>query len=376
MQIRLHTWLGALLLTCWLGLLPAHAQPEHVDPMLRRPAVKVRFADKAFLLGVAKAGSRLVAVGERGIIILSDDGGRSWRQAQVPVSVTLTAVSFPTDMQGWAIGHSGVVLHSADGGNTWRKQLDGDQVAALALHAAQKQAARLGADNPLAKRMLGEANRLVTEGSNKPFFDLYFENDKRGYIVGAYNLAFKTEDGGSTWQYWSDRIDNPRGFHIYSIKAKDSTIYLAGEQGLFLRSSDAGGSFAQFATPYKGSTFTMSILPSGTVVLAGLRGNAYQSGDQGVNWQKIESGSMVSFSGSALTQNGALLLANQAGQLFISADQGLSLRLIAGVELPPVSALVSLDDGAILAVGLRGAARVAKVAAAAPSTPATNGANR
>ena len=46
------------------------------------------------MLAVATVGNRLVAAGERGIVLLSDDGGASWRQARVPVSVSLTALQF------------------------------------------------------------------------------------------------------------------------------------------------------------------------------------------------------------------------------------------------------------------------------------------
>ncbi len=52
-----------------------------------------------------KAGNRLVAVGERGIVLLSDDAGLNWKQVDVPVSVTLTGVQFVSPMKGWAIGH-------------------------------------------------------------------------------------------------------------------------------------------------------------------------------------------------------------------------------------------------------------------------------
>ena len=92
------------------------------------------------MLAITRAGARLVAVGERGSILLSDDSGVSWRQAKVPVSVTLTAVQFPNAKAGWAVGHLGVVLHSADGGETWAKQLDGREAASLVLEAAKKNA--------------------------------------------------------------------------------------------------------------------------------------------------------------------------------------------------------------------------------------------
>ena len=97
--------------------------------LLELPAEPSASALKHLILDIASAGDRLVAVGEYGNILYSDDQGISWRQAQVPVQVTLTAVHFPTANKGWAVGHDAVILHSEDTGETWRKQLDGWQTA-------------------------------------------------------------------------------------------------------------------------------------------------------------------------------------------------------------------------------------------------------
>src|SRR5690606_9884464 len=99
-------------------------------------------AQHSLQLAVSRAGNRLVAVGERGVVLLSDDDGRNWHQAEnVPVSVTLTDVHFVSATHGWAVGHSGVVLHSADGGETWQRQLDGNQAAKIILEDARQRAA-------------------------------------------------------------------------------------------------------------------------------------------------------------------------------------------------------------------------------------------
>ncbi|MCY1442114.1 Ycf48-like protein [compost metagenome] len=82
---------------------------------------------------VTHVGNRTIAVGPRGHIAVSDDGGNTWRQSAVPVSSDLVAVSFPSEQHGWAVGHGGVVLHSSDGGETWEKQLDGKQASQLVL---------------------------------------------------------------------------------------------------------------------------------------------------------------------------------------------------------------------------------------------------
>ena len=93
--------------------------------VLDAPAAKSTLAARGLLNGLARAGQRIVAVGQRGHVLYSDDAGKHWQQADVPVSSDLVAVSFPDATHGWAVGHDGVVLHSADAGRSWTRQLDG-----------------------------------------------------------------------------------------------------------------------------------------------------------------------------------------------------------------------------------------------------------
>lgn len=343
-----------------LGLLLAGtALPVAAEPIAApetRPATLLKHPEQAWLQAVAKAGERLVAVGERGLVIYSDDGGRNWRQARVPVSVTLTAVRFASAKQGWAVGHYGTVLHSEDGGETWVRQLDGVTAARLELAAAEQQLARLGGD-AAAKRQIA-AQRLLDDGPDKPFLDLHFADDKNGIVVGAYNLAFRTDDGGKTWESLMDRLPNATANHLYAIRAAAGDLYLVGEQGLLFRSTDGGRSFDRMAVPYQGSYFTAAVLPAGDLVIAGLRGNAYRLGAGSEHWEKIELPTPVSV--TALAVDGErLYLANQAGQVYASDDGGRRLQPLASPAMPMLTALQPLGAGELIATGLRGVSRIA-----------------
>jgi hypothetical protein len=85
-------------------VIPAPGWSGGVQDSLERPAAVCRNAERSVLLDVARAGNRLVAVGERGIIIWPDDTGKSWHQAEVPASESLTAVDFPMvrKIRAWA----------------------------------------------------------------------------------------------------------------------------------------------------------------------------------------------------------------------------------------------------------------------------------
>src|SRR5690348_137432 len=63
----------ALLLAVSLAI----ADEAATDPV--RAAEPARLAARGLLVAIATAGQRLVAVGDRGIIVLSDERGASWR---------------------------------------------------------------------------------------------------------------------------------------------------------------------------------------------------------------------------------------------------------------------------------------------------------
>ena len=87
-----------------------------------RAAEPARLAAKGLLIALAVAGERLVAVGDRGIIVLSDDRGASWTQAEfVPSQALLTGVCFLDAQHGVAVGHDEVILTTADAGRTWKR---------------------------------------------------------------------------------------------------------------------------------------------------------------------------------------------------------------------------------------------------------------
>lgn len=330
-------WFVVSLLACSA----AFAAPQApVGPALERPAAATRQAHRSVLLGAALAGTRLVAVGERGIVLVSEDQGARWEQVPVPVSVTLTAVRFADERHGWSVGHGGVILHTQDGGRRWVKQFDGIAAARLLLDDAQKRGAGVA-----------QAQRLVAEGADKPFFDLHFFDARRGIVVGAYNLAFSTQDGGQTWQPFAPRLDNPKALHLYAVRARGNTVLIAGEQGLVLRSEDAGKTFKRLTTPYAGSFFTAELPADGNLVVAGLRGNVWRSRD-GLAWTSVATPVPVSFTASAAA-GGDTLLANQGGALFRLDAAGVEpLPVPAGA---PVTALLPLRESRLLVLGLRGA---------------------
>lgn len=334
-----------LLLACYLWP-PVGAASEF--SVLTQPARQGSQALHAVLLDVTRAGDRLVAVGERGIVLLSDDNGQYWMQARVPVSSTLTAVQFVDAQQGWAVGHAGVVLYSRDAGQSWTLQMDGNRAAALELAAAE------AAGDP---QRVAAAQRLVADGADKPLLAVYFSDALHGWVVGAYGLALESGDGGQSWQSIMGRLPNPRGLHLYAMAGQGQTLYVMGEQGVLLRSVDGGQQFTTLSSPYEGSLFAGAVQANGRLLIGGLRGKLFASDDQGATFAALANPLPVSINGIRVLGQ-RVLLVNAAGMLLQSGLDRFAAQPLPVTEGQPLTAITEAADGALVSVGVTGPLRL------------------
>ena len=323
-----------------------------VDP-LDRPATKSALAPRSLLNAVAYAGERLVAVGQRGHILYSDDAGTSWTQAEVPVSSDLTAVHFPTSLKGWAVGHDGVVLASADGGKSWIKQLDGRAIGRLMQdHYAGPDDEQRNANE--LEVLQAAAQRIADEGADKPFLSVWFDSETDGYAVGVFNLIFHTSDGGTTWTPWFDRTENPEQLHFSAIQRVGDDLYLAGERGMVLKLDKEAQRFRAVSVDYPGTFFGLAGHGQAVFVF-GLRGNVFRSEDGGAQWHAVTTGLNVTITGATRTKDGRIVLVSQRGDVLVSADDGRSFTPSPTAQTLPASAVVPLGTDALVLVGARGA---------------------
>jgi photosystem II stability/assembly factor-like uncharacterized protein len=367
---RLMVLISTLLLMLPLsGNLWAAAKSD----LLFHPSVEKKDLIHQVYMDVVSAGSRIVAVGELGVIAYSDDQGQNWQQAKVPTSVTLTAVYFPTSQQGWAVGHDGVVLHSSDAGLTWQKQLDGNLVNTLTLAATKnvvvalerriavasdEQLVELERDMEELGYQLADAENAIAAGPVNPFMDVWFADEHQGLIVGAFGMIFRTEDGGNKWKALNTAIDNPDGFHYYGLAQTKTALLLIGEAGLMFRSFDQGRSWETLTSPYEGPMFGIGAdLTNDQAIAVGLRGKIVIMEANGDNLELVETVVPVALNTGIKRSDGSWLLAGLAGQLLVQTSKGDSFALLKARFSACMSIVETADKHLVLA-GLRGLKRI------------------
>ncbi|MFT5296464.1 MAG: photosystem II stability/assembly factor-like uncharacterized protein [Colwellia sp.] len=278
------------------------------------PAMQAPLASKSLMLDIIKINDKtLVAVGERGHILLSNDA-ITWRQANVPVRTTLTAVYFVDESHGWAVGHDATILFSGDGGENWVVQ-------------------------------------QFLPAKEKPLLDVTFKDNLQGIAIGAYGLLYRTIDGGKNWtfefhgefllpddlEYLEELkqedeeayLDEQSSIlaHFNSIFKDGRTLYMVGEVGLIAKSSDFAKKWLPFDEIYQGSFNDISRTHQGNLLVVGLRGNVFRSLKNGTPWQHIKTGTQALLNSIVLGDNGSIYVLGNNGVILKSDDDGISFSL-------------------------------------------------
>ncbi|WP_414878023.1 WD40/YVTN/BNR-like repeat-containing protein [Pseudomonas sp. IT-P100] len=309
-----------------------------------------------YLTAVASSdGKKLIGVGERGIITLSEDGGSTWHIAENAGQDTLTDVVFTDADKVWVVGHAGTLLSSVDAGGSWKTVLQGSKVSELALAEAQriKDTAVSDEQHQLAANLQANAQRMIESGSSEPLFSLLFTDELHGYAVGAYGVVLRTDDGGHTWKAWLGHVDNPQKLHIYAIAQAQGGIYLVGEQGFIARSTNDGDHFSRLETDFSGSFFTIAAAADKSLYVAGLEGVVIRSTDNGSTWAAVEVATKQSWVASEAMPDGSVILANANGGFFRSVT-GHKFSTLSVSQDDGLCGFKTLSNGTVITAGPRG----------------------
>ncbi len=287
MPTRLRPFRLALAPLLVLGLSAPVAFAQEEDETIQpRPSEMAPKSAQALLTAIASAGDRLVAVGSRGHVLVSADGGAAWKQVPVPVRGLLTEVRFVDDQTGWAVGHDATILKTTDGGENWALQ--------------------------------------HFDASQEPLLTVLPVTAEHIYAFGAFGLLLESRDGGNSWALKASEVAD-EGFHLNAVtRLGDDSLLLVGEMGMMARSEDNGETWQRLTAPYDSSLFAVAARGDKGAIVGGLRGNVFVTDDAAAGeWTEIKTGTVQSIFNIVPEDGGAYVLVGlNATLLRVDADGG------------------------------------------------------
>lgn len=285
------------------------------------------------------------AVGDRGTVWRTTDGGRRWHLLETPIDCPLYAASFVDHLHGWVVGgtvrpytHSAhaVVLRTEDGGDTWRQMpvetlpllrrvqffnhklgvavgagtsfapsgvfvtndagrswrpLLGDRPShwQAAHFITPKVGLVSGAQGTLAKINGRELERSsALQGDRRGINSLRLTTPTTGWMVGDGGLVLATTDGGRTWQPPAGKLP-PATEQLcdwQSITTAGANVWIAGAPGsVVLHSPDAGRTWQLQPTGITAPLTTIHFADERRGWVAGALGTILSTDDAGRTWR-------------------------------------------------------------------------------------------
>jgi photosystem II stability/assembly factor-like uncharacterized protein len=315
-------------------------------PGAQQPAAQPgRSWENYFGVAILPSG-RVVVVGDKGVVMLSDNEGQTWLRQQLKHGFKyddLYSVAFTADgSSGWVVGDHGVIFRTDDHGATWIEQ----KVPAGATGALTKIAVS-GAQNACAGgdhgvilcTSDGGATWNLQKIGDIGLFDLAFTDANNGWAVGEFKTMLHTSDGGKSWKIASggDRMKTTDPYFAIAFAGGHNGLAL-GVAGDALETSDGGAIWKPADLSIEHKSFYAVVAPptpAGAFFAAGETGVAALI--VGGKLSQIQSGTSNAIAGLAFSEHlaiavglsGTLLKSNDGGQHWHSlniAEQALESR--------------------------------------------------
>ena len=199
--------------------------------------------------------------GDLGRVFRTEDGGKTWLRQDTGGRRPFFSISCVDDQHVWTSTTDGSIFATTDGGKTWSEQ-----------------------QTPVERNLL----------------QVRFANPKRGTAVGDFGQVVHTEDGGQTWvdvglpedfklpDMALDMGVAPNDALLYGISyADENNVWVSGEFGTIIKSSDGGQTWTQQETGLESTIFGISMTDAMNGMAVGIDSVILATNDGGETWKPV-----------------------------------------------------------------------------------------
>jgi len=235
-----------------------------------------------------------------GVLLFTRDGGQTWTGNPRLLLPALKRIIFTDDEHGWAIGFPSAmypsgVFKSDDGGRSWRPLAGSGGSAWMTgdfLNSTDGALAGCYATAATVKRGDIEPVRIDDAGL-KNLRQLRLVPPLYGWLVGDGGLVMLTGNAGSSWQVPSGDLpaSGARHFDFAALAVRGPKAWIAGTPGTrVFYTPDAGSSWSSFSTGVSTPLVAITFVDDEHGWAAGAMGTILATSDGGRTWHRQRSG--------------------------------------------------------------------------------------
>jgi photosystem II stability/assembly factor-like uncharacterized protein len=201
----------------------------------------------------------------------TQDGGYSWTRTPAPPAPPPDTfpkydLHFPSSSVGYACGERGTIIKTTNGGRSWSSVAAAGTGRNYGIFFVDNNTGFVCGSGGIYKTTNGASS--WTRVFDAPAYDLYFINSQTGYAVGDSGKIYKTVNGGTNWT----TITTPTNKKLNAIFFVNNTGYAVGDQGVVLRTTDGGNNWQLEPIPFKGNLNELWVINEDVVILCGDNG--------------------------------------------------------------------------------------------------------
>ena len=191
----------------------------------------------------------LIAVGENGTIIKSDDLGVTWDDVSIPISTDFNQIEIYDSARIthiWVVGDNGIIYKSTNGGDLWTLQASGATKDLNGIYALDASTVIIVGDDETVLKTSdsGSTWALVRYGYFAEFYDVYYSSSTNG-IVAASDGLYYTTNGGAAWTAFSEVSTNS----FYTLDFYSSSQAAAVGRSVAYTTDDGGATWTSVEIP-------------------------------------------------------------------------------------------------------------------------------
>ncbi len=278
------------------------------------------------------------AVGKSGVILRTEDSGKTFNLVKSPTEKDLTDVYFYDTDHGIIACSDSTYFVTEDGGKTWQEGKTeapgnvcvyslGDGIYFIA-----------GEDGSIYRSEDGgKTFKKIKEAHGAAIKRIYFADNTVGYAVGDYQNLFKTEDGGKTWKLVGfpeefkvvEEVGGGKPDETFRKSAYSLTLLFMDEKFGFaagfdslIATEDGGASWKKVELPVVMIIYAMDAFDASNIVAVGNLGFAVVSENGGKTWKKAETGTTKHLYDVCVASEKVAVAAGEDGALLFTEDAG------------------------------------------------------